>query len=836
MKKYFWVVAVLFVGVLVFTLCFRNFMSGEKVLLTTDAMIKGANVSFMEMVQGIGPRWKEAPLLGAPGGGGSSVAWMSRGFFSTGILWNNNYFGLMCLAAFVVLAIYFRRRDLSFPACICCALSAVWLGSNFTLLYPGHAHKPVVILFFICSLLPVARAAAGSVVQALIWGACIGLMFVQQPDVALFFALFAGAYFVFLLWKANGFKLLQWLKVLVPAAIVAFLFALGPLLSGYENHVKGTAEMQPGNAVAKWDYVTQWSIPPNEVIDFVAPGYYGWRSGELDGPYWGRTGQDAGWKKTKQGFRNFKLESTYMGIIPVGFAVFALFACRRSKHRAEILFWAGAALVSLMLAFGRYFPLYSLFYKLPVVNNIRNPNKFIQVFQLCVAILAAYGFDALWRSRDEENYEQGMAKPLRLFCWSSVGVLAIFGLWALGVTLSQQSGLEQFFSAGWEQHFMEQRLPPPEVQAKMNPVALEKMITEVKAAVDPILKAMVQNRIAALWHAVLMCGVMVPVFAVFAFRKSAVPVLWRNCMALLLIVLISADAVKLSRHYIKEMPRSYIEANALTDFLQSNLGDQRVAILSQEGINNIWITYLFPYNNIACFNYTDMPRMASDYESLLATAQRNPLNMWRFSGVKYVLAPSEMENQLVPAGCRKVFSYGLSSAGGQEFRLVPHQSGPYSVYELLGARPRYALWAGSQKVADDNQALMLALSKPGKVYLPEDSSLPVLDASGAGGTVEILKNRPGNARLKVSATVPSILRVAEKYDSDWKAKVDGKKVPVGRVDFLCQGVAIPAGEHEVELRYAPSRLYFNFQLLGCVILIGALLWAWWKRKVNDVAD
>ncbi len=65
----------------------------------------------------------------------------------------------------------------------------------------------------------------------------------------------------------------------------------------------------------------------------------------------------------------------------------------------EILFWGTVAVVTLLLAYGKYFPLYALFYKLPLVNNIRNPNKFLQVFQMALAILAAYGLDIALRAR-----------------------------------------------------------------------------------------------------------------------------------------------------------------------------------------------------------------------------------------------------------------------------------------------------------------------------------------------------------------------------------------------------------------------------------------------------
>ena len=110
MKKNGYVWIILAVGLVLFVSVLWEFLGNDKVLLTTDAMIKKSNVSFIEMVQGIGPRWKSSPLLGAPQGGGTSISWMSKGLMPTGILWNNSFYGLMCLCAFVVLSIYLRRR------------------------------------------------------------------------------------------------------------------------------------------------------------------------------------------------------------------------------------------------------------------------------------------------------------------------------------------------------------------------------------------------------------------------------------------------------------------------------------------------------------------------------------------------------------------------------------------------------------------------------------------------------------------------------------------------------------------------------------------------------
>jgi hypothetical protein len=194
-------------------------------------------------------------------------------------------------------------------------------------------------------------------------------------------------------------------------AVMILIMSGTTMLFNYVQNVSSITVQQEDNPRQKWEFATQWSWPPEESIDFIAPGYMGWRSYEAEGPYWGRMGRSAGWEKTGQGFMNFKLENHYLGAIPIFLALFAAGAALAGKraddqsaalepetgYRPEIIFWTCAAVVALLLAFGKFFPLYALFYQLPLVSSIRNPNKFFHVFQIAMGILAAYGFDIIIR-------------------------------------------------------------------------------------------------------------------------------------------------------------------------------------------------------------------------------------------------------------------------------------------------------------------------------------------------------------------------------------------------------------------------------------------------------
>ncbi|MBN1270396.1 MAG: hypothetical protein JXB04_12465 [Kiritimatiellae bacterium] len=317
--------------------------------------------------------------------------------------------------ASVLLMMFLRLRQRSWPACLLGAVAAFWLGSNFTLTYAGHIAKFGVLLSAAGTLYLVEKTVATRrAAWAVLAGGAMGLMFLEQPDVALFFALFLGLYFLYALWRDHTAHFAALVaRLVLPMLVVALLVAAPGLLGNYLTGIKGVASLKSEDPRAKWEFATQWSWPPEESIDFIAPGFMGWRSGEQEAPYWGRMGRSAGWETTGQGFRNFKLENQYIGIFPIALAMAALVLSARRRRvsgsdmppgmeseerpawRHDVFFWSGAVAVTLLLSFGKYFPLYRVFYYLPIVNAIRNPNKFLQVFQVALGILAAYGLDGV---------------------------------------------------------------------------------------------------------------------------------------------------------------------------------------------------------------------------------------------------------------------------------------------------------------------------------------------------------------------------------------------------------------------------------------------------------
>jgi len=78
--------------------------------------------------------------------------------------------------------------------------------------------------------------------------------------------------------------------------------------------------------------------------------------------------------------------------------------------------------------------------------------------------------------------------------------------------------------------------------------------------------------------------------------------------------------------------------------------------------------------------------------------------------------------------------------------------------------------------------------------------------SGVPGTATILGERPGRLRVRVDCPTRQLLVVSESYHPGWHAEVDGRPLSVlpANGDFL--GCVVPPGEHEVVLEFRARSL------------------------------
>ena len=421
---------------------------------------------------------------------------------------------------------------------------------------------------------------------------------------------------------------------------------------------------------------------------------------------------------------------------------------------------------------------------------------------------------------------------LRGFVWGLLGVAALLALWALSLLGGREGEIMRYTAQGWDKAQVlntnltfDTRLAAEGFGAFGNGV---RPVTEAEV--------IVANKIRALWHAAFMAlcaGGFGWLFVVARPQRRRVYA-WAKWG---LVALVACDAWMLSRFYVKTMPLSSLGENAVITLLKQDMPEHRVALVSQDSFYNWWLTFVFPYHGIQSVNITQMPRMPTDYKNFLGSVGRNPVRFWQLASVGYVLAPVPVWNQLQrDPVLRDAFELRLAynvepAADGMGVTVIPAltaQAGQHVVLHFKQPGPRYALFAGAEVCAD--QEALRRLADPAtapfqKILLAPEcaAQVPPLTGQGVAGKVESLGYRSGLFHLKTTAAQPALLRVAEKFDPDWKAWLDGQPVPLLRVDYLFQGVSVPAGTHDVLLKYAPARWPFYVQLTGlCAFLLTAL--------------
>jgi hypothetical protein len=148
------------------------------------------------------------------------------------------------------------------------------------------------------------------------------------------------------------------------------------------------------------------------------------------------------------------------------------------------------------------------------------------------------------------------------------------------------------------------------------------------------------------------------------------------------------------------------------------------------------------------------------------------------------------------------------------------------VTEALAVDEQEALERIQADSFDPKQVALLELQKD---QLPQLSggALPV-DSNARVAVYE-----PGRLVIETNATTTTVLVVSEIYYPGWQATIDGQSAAIVATDFLLRGVAVPAGQHRVEMRYtAPAaRKGLIISALTLFALIGIGLYSHRSRRI-----
>ena len=648
--------------------------------------------------------------------------------------------------------------------------------------------------------------------------------------------------------------------------VCALLIAGQCVITLVETQVQGVQGAAQDDATrrARWDFATRWSLPKREIIRVAIPGAFGYRMDTPDGGrYWGMVGRSLPMQeylnqfadlneveqarareviKANAGALRHSGSGEYAGVLVLLLAAWALIqSCRAAgpfdqvPRRLIWLFGAGA-LFSLLMAFGRYAPLYGLAYELPWFSAIRNPIKFMQAFHTAVVILFAFGLqDLAQRFLQPDQPAAEAPQPTLREWWSQAGAfeqkwiqgcLGFAGLCALG-----------FIAFANSKEILVERLTLEAFQPLQAAATLDFSIREW--AVFLVFLA------ATLCIQILIL--------VGRFRGARAGIAW----GLLAFVLI-ADFARANAPWIRYLnyEKEYA-ANDILDILKRDAHERRVAIapfpeipylqsFRQDYIRR-WLNESFRYHGIQSLDIPQEPRMKEEkarFKEAIGdfTAREYELTGTRFLiGVKSVIQTNGpvdfievLNDRLDPEQRRFRMHTPFSIDYDDEFypRATPNDSGPLALIEFTGALPRARLFHQWESAPDPTAALQRIVDPE---FDPTKSVTIVGNAPPSGRGVTLPRPEPVKIvhydahRVVLEAIVghPAILLLNDGHHEDWKVRVNGEPAELLRANYLMRGVYLEPGAHDIEFRFQPvSRsLYLSgattilaFGLTGLAVL------------------
>jgi hypothetical protein len=479
----------------------------------------------------------------------------------------------------------------------------------------------------------------------------------------------------------------------------------------------------------------------------------------------------------------------YVAALPLMLAASAL-VLRRSALRVAL-----ALLAAAMLAISTGLPpLYDLVVKLPGFASANN-GRFAVVAVLCLAVLAGFGLDDLTAdglTARRRNAVLGVALGLLVLPVAIALVDHEFGFASLGDALGVAWGFEH---------------------AKAGAAAVVKLAS----VLDWVVLATASLALLALR---------------VRGRLGVTPFV---ALALLLAAL---DLFKAGMGYNPAIPTSHAVQPATPSirYLQARRPERFAALQVKTAIS---LAYPIPPNVAMRYGIYDVRGYVIPTEKRYYTLWSRVIS----PGCYYLFC-----TQAAPAKQEVYKVLGLLGVGF----LLQHPRDPVlrglqpvyagrdaRLYVNPGALPRAFLVDRQEVVHGGDAALARVASPDFPARTVAVTERPVAGLSaGAGSPGRARISHYGRERVVVdtAASRSALLVLTDAWFPGWKARVDGRDVPVERVDYLIRGVRVPAGAHRVELRFDPASWRAGWITSLCALaVVLAAAGVGWRRARRERA-
>lgn len=687
---------------------------------------------------------------------------------------------------------------------------------NFIIIAAGHNSKAITIAY----VAPLVGAVFQTFRGKRVLGALLTALFLSLAVranhiqilyyVAIILLVFGLVEFIF---SIKEKKLLEFSKS-VGVMLVALIVALGmnatSLLTTYEYSqytMRGksnglTSDTSSSQHGLNKDYLTSWSYGQKETMTLFIPNFMGGASGgaldeksetarylqNLGVPqnqikeiisqmplYWGEQPGTSG--------------PVYFGAIVVFLFVLSLFLVDK-----KTLWWLiPVILLTMMLAWGKNFAALTNFFidHVPMYNKFRAPSMILVATGMGVGILAFLALKEIYEGKIKTDK---LAKSILISAAITGGIALVYALipsLAGNFVSSQDAQLQGDYS------FLKETLP------------LDR-------------KAMLQSDA---WRS--LAFVVLGAFTLWTFVKGY---LKKNVSVALLGFFILIDMFPVAKRYLNEdnfepkRPKQLVQMTPADEMVLKDKSQYRVLDATVNLFNDATPSYY--HKNIGGYHAAKLRR----YQELINMQLQGEIGQLfgAFSNAK-----SEDDLQSV------FDSLGVLNMLNLKYVIYNKQAPP-----IVNPHPNGNAWFIDKiHVATDANEEMKILGEINtrKELVVDKSiaqSLPQTIVPDSTSRIELKSYAPNHLVYNVNTKTDQVAVFSEiYYDKGWVATVNGKAVPYTRVNYLLRGMALKAGNYDVEFRFQPKTYTTGngVALISSILLVlgfAAYIFIYFKKRTD----
>lgn len=497
------------------------------------------------------------------------------------------------------------------------------------------------------------------------------------------------------------------------------------------------------SARASYESITALSLDPSRLIAFVYPYFFGGNPGSVE-----------------RGAGNLLEMTAYVGILPLALSVFAV-----TRREWRVQFLIGLAVAALVLALGKFTPLYLVIYRLPLFGDMEAPARFLELVVFALALLAGFGLEQL------RGYKMSR---LQLVVLIGLGVLLV-GLIALG--LAPRGGVKFGDVLG---------------QASVN----RALLFSGGVVAGSILLLILWARKIMPERALLVLTLAFMFADLFAFG-----------IGFQYNGLVNPAVYSLAGKTTRVIERDHGQFNSY----YSGAGQPAPNTLMQNGRFDLFFAF----------------SRAGVWQSLPMLFQIHSMQGYGSEPPAYhdLIARIEQGGHFNDRAAQWLGNYGGLDLMSETKLKLPvlqliQRNGNVSFMRLTRGYGRAALVSNATRVSGPAEALHVldAGTLPSSTLAVETPN--VGNNPTTTGTVNLERDDPEHVTVAVdSNSAPTYLLLNDTYYPGWNAFVDGQPAPLYRANGLVRAVPVAAGSHLVEFVYDPLSVKIGALVSGVTLLL-----------------